>query len=186
MNFDSYTDASVALAVELVNSGGAGREEQLTDVASLQRLLRKHCATSIKVTRQEEVAQVHELRERLRAVFVAATGAADGRAAAELVNELLAESGTRPQLSAHDGEPWHLHYTPDDAPVVERVAAEAAMALAAVAASDGFARLRRCRAADCEDAFVDTSRNRSRKYCSPDCGNRTNVAAWRARQRSSG
>jgi predicted RNA-binding Zn ribbon-like protein len=185
VNFDSYADASVALAVDLVNSGGPGREEQLTGVTALQDLLREHCATSIRVTREEEVAEVHALRERLRAVFVAAEGEDGEPAAAALINELLAESGTRPQLSAHDGEPWHLHYTPDDAPVVERVAAEAAMALAAVAASDGFGRLRRCQATDCEDAFVDTSRNRSRKYCTTDCANRTNVAAWRARQRSS-
>lgn len=180
MKFDSYADACVAMAVDLVNSGGPERDERLVDTTALQAFLREHRATSMAVRSQQEVEAVRELRERLRPVF----SMDDEQRAAAMVNELLAEFGAQPQLSAHDGEPWHLHYAPPDAPLVARVGAEVAMGLAAVVVSDGFARLRRCEATDCEDAFVDTSRNRSRKYCSPDCGNRTNVAAWRARQRS--
>ena len=51
----------------------------------------------------------------------------------------------------------------------------------------GLERLRVCAASGCQRVFVDTSRNRSRRYCNPDiCGNRTNVAAFRARQRAAG
>jgi predicted RNA-binding Zn ribbon-like protein len=36
----------------------------------------------------------------------------------------------------------------------------------------------------CRGVFIDTSRNRSRRYCSDRCASRANVAAHRERQRS--
>ena len=45
------------------------------------------------------------------------------------------------------------------------------------------AALRICAAAGCGRWFADTSRNRSRRYCSGACASRTTVAAFRARQR---
>ncbi|MEO7071362.1 MAG: CGNR zinc finger domain-containing protein, partial [Nostocoides sp.] len=35
---------------------------------------------------------------------------------------------------------------------------------------------------DCDDVFVDLSRNRSKRFCDAICGNRENVAAYRARR----
>ena len=43
-------------------------------------------------------------------------------------------------------------------------------------------RLRVCAADDCDDVLVDLSKNRSRRFCEAGCGNRANVAAYRARQ----
>jgi predicted RNA-binding Zn ribbon-like protein len=49
--------------------------------------------------------------------------------------------------------------------------------------SDDLGRLRVCAADDCDAVLVDLSRNRSRRYCDTgNCGNRTNVAAYRARR----
>jgi predicted RNA-binding Zn ribbon-like protein len=43
-------------------------------------------------------------------------------------------------------------------------------------------RVKACRADDCRYAFVDTSKNRSRAWCSmQSCGNRAKVAAYRER-----
>ena len=36
----------------------------------------------------------------------------------------------------------------------------------------------------CEHVYVDTSPNRSRRYCSERCSSRANVAAYRARRRA--
>ena len=47
---------------------------------------------------------------------------------------------------------------------------------------DELARLRVCAADDCEDVVVDLSKNRSKRYCDGTCGNRANVAAYRARK----
>ena len=49
--------------------------------------------------------------------------------------------------------------------------------------ADELARLRVCAADDCEDVVVDLSKNRSKRFCDGGCGNRANVAAYRARRR---
>jgi predicted RNA-binding Zn ribbon-like protein len=62
------------------------------------------------------------------------------------------------------------------------MAVEAAMALVDVLRADELGRLRVCEAGDCQDVHVDLSRNRSRRFCESGCGNRANVAAYRARK----
>ena len=47
-------------------------------------------------------------------------------------------------------------------------------------------RLRRCAGDGCDQVLVDLSRNRSRRFCDAGCGNRANVAAYRARRRAAG
>ncbi|MEW9555726.1 CGNR zinc finger domain-containing protein [Nonomuraea sp. NPDC050783] len=113
------------------------------------------------------------LRQELAAVFDAA---GDERAVVARLNALLVRYPVRPQLSAHDGRPWHLHLAEDPA-------ATAVMGLAAVVAELGADRLGRCREPHCGRAFLDTSSNRSRRYCSARCASRANVAAHRARRR---
>lgn len=118
--------------------------------------------------------ELRELRDELARVFAAA---GDDDAVAALVNALLARYPVRPQLSAHDGQRWHLHLADDSA-------ACAVMGLAAVVAELGADRLGRCLDARCSRAFLDTSSNRSRRYCSARCASRANVAAFRARRRN--
>ncbi|MDA1003308.1 MAG: CGNR zinc finger domain-containing protein [Chloroflexi bacterium] len=64
--------------------------------------------------------------------------------------------------------------------------AAAALVLAHDAAVDGtWPRIRLCHADDCHWAFVDRSRNGSRRWCSMgDCGARAKARAYRARQRA--
>jgi predicted RNA-binding Zn ribbon-like protein len=178
-NFDPYMECSVSLAVDLVNSEDpvAGRDD-LAEPAGLAAFLAAHKMRIPKPTRGD-LGQIQEVRSALREVFHADRGRA-----VEILNGLLASSGARPVLTDHDG-PWHLHYTPIGTPIAPRIAAEAAMALSVVIASTGFDRLRTCEGERCVDVFVDESRNRSRRYCSPNvCGNRASVAAYRARQKA--
>lgn len=60
------------------------------------------------------------------------------------------------------------------------------LAHVARAMTDGtWSSLKACRADDCRWAFVDSSRNQSRHWCSMDvCGNRQKARAFRARARS--
>jgi predicted RNA-binding Zn ribbon-like protein len=99
------------------------------------------------------------------------------------VNGMLRNSGALPQLVRHGEWDYHLHATPSDAPLADRMAVEAAMAFVDVVRQGELDRLRVCGAADCGDVLVDLSKNRSRRYCSTACLNRTNVAAFRARRR---
>ena len=103
-------------------------------------------------------------------------------AAAELVNTLLRDAHALPQLVKHDSWDYHLHATPPDAPLADRMAVEAAMAFADVIRTQQLDRLRVCAADDCDSVHVDLSKNRSRRFCSTLCANRTNVAAYRTRQ----
>lgn len=181
-NFAPYLECSIALAVDLVNSmDPADGDDELTDPAALETFLHEHKMSRIRRPSRQDLGDVKALRSRLREVF----DAPDQQVAVERLNALLAETGARPELTNHDGEPWHLHYTPSGTPLAPRIAADTAMALSVVIAEDGFDRLRLCEGDQCSDVFVDESKNRSRRYCSPNtCGNRASVAAFRARQRA--
>jgi predicted RNA-binding Zn ribbon-like protein len=104
----------------------------------------------------------------------------DPDAAAGLVN--TAPRASALQLVKHDSWDYHLHATPPDAPLADRMAVEAAMAFADVIRSGQLDRLRACAAENCDNVHVDLSKNRSRRFCSVSCANRTNVAAYRTRQ----
>jgi predicted RNA-binding Zn ribbon-like protein len=180
VDFGHYSDASVALAVDLVNSlGSVSGAEYLRTPEDVREMLSKHGIPSPRTIRPRDVAEIHDVRERLRAIF----DAGDDGESMRRINSLLHDAGALPQVTNHDGR-WHLHYVPPDAPIARRVAAAAAMGLAAVMCEFGRDRLGVCSATNCDEVFVDTSRNRSRRYCDDTCSTRMNVAAYRARHRS--
>lgn len=181
LEFDPYIECSRDLAVDLVNTfDPTDGTEDLVDPAALGSFLRDHFPSwGPGDPTERELEEVRNLRWELRRVFEAA----DPEIAAGILNRLIADSGAHPEVTNHDG-PWHLHFAPLGAPPAKRVAAEAATALAVIIASGSFDRLRSCEGVRCVDVFVDESRNRSRRYCSPSvCGNRASVKAYRARQR---
>jgi len=181
VNFDAYTDLSVVTAVDLVNTLDVETgKDFLTEPEHLAKFLDDHLDSYARPLTRSDVTEVQGLRERLRLAFT--LGSID--TVVDLLNDLLAESSALPQLTDHDGV-WHFHFTPPESSLFAHMAAEAAMGLASVIRDHGLERLRVCAANGCSRVFVDTSRNRSRRYCNPDiCGNRTNVAAFRARQRA--
>ena len=70
------------------------------------------------------------------------------------------------------------------ASVSELLISESLMGLANLVCDLGATRLGLCQAVKCENVFVDTSPNQSRRYCSDRCSSRANVAAFRARQKA--
>ena len=85
-------------------------------------------------------------------------------------------------VSVHGGHP-HLHFEPQDAGVAPWLSAVTAMGLSVVVCDYGSDRLGVCDSHQCADVYVDTSRNRSRRYCSDTCASRENVAAYRKRHK---
>ncbi|MCG5472494.1 CGNR zinc finger domain-containing protein [Micromonospora sp. LAH09] len=66
------------------------------------------------------------------------------------------------------------------------VVGEIVRSVAALVTEGNWSRLRLCANEDCRVVFYDTSRNRSRRWHSYEfCGNRANVAAYRARSAGS-
>jgi predicted RNA-binding Zn ribbon-like protein len=180
MNFTHYTDNEANIGADLVNSlGSITGTEFLPDPDAVRAFLDEHEITFHGRITQRDVEALRELRKRFRAVFEASTD----EEAATRINRLLQGHAARPQITDHDGHPWHLHYTPEGAGVVAHVATTAAMGLAVVMSEFGTERFGICAADECRDVFVDTSRNSSRRYCNDTCSSRMNVAAYRARRK---
>jgi predicted RNA-binding Zn ribbon-like protein len=174
MVFAHDTSAALVLAADLVNA------DELTDTGVLEVFLDKHQVEPRPHATQADLDAVRALRPRLRAVWQAATG----EDLAELINTLLRDSGARPWLTDHGGGwGWHLHVTDHEAPLEDRITAQAAFAFADLVRLGEAERLRLCGAPDCDAVLVDLSKNRSRLYCDTgNCGNRQHVAAYRERR----
>jgi len=175
------TRCALDLVVDLVNTTPDGDvTDGLPDVAALEDFAREHDLSDVGALSEFDLSAVRKIRGRFAAVFATT----DARTAAGLINELVAAAGTTPRLTAHDGYDWHVHYFAPGASVADHIAADCGMALAFFVVAGEQERLRRCEAPDCRRAFVDLSRNRSRRYCdSRTCGNRLHVAAYRARRK---
>lgn len=169
MRFDVAANLAAVQAAELVNLWADGELDaaafaEVYDVSGVREGLDEAALADLAV-----------LAEELAAVF----GGPDPR---EEVNRLLARVELRPHLTDHDDRGHHLHYEAATAGLVERVRANTLMGLA-VLLCDEHERIGTCDAERCERAWVDTSRNARRRFCSTACANRTHVAAHRARQR---
>jgi predicted RNA-binding Zn ribbon-like protein len=128
---------------------------------------------------------VHTLRRfqsDLRLVFEAASTCQD-MVVVERLNALLADHPVTPYIAGHDSQSWHLRVS-DRSSVADVLIAEALVGLAVVVCDFGATRPGVCRASGCAQVFVDTSPNRSRRYCSERCSSRANVAAYRARRKA--
>ena len=183
MLFAPDTEESLAVVVALGNTApGASRSggDELATVDQLAGLLVRFSYTGRIDHDEAELRDVRQAREQLRRVWTL-----DRDEAVGAVNAMLRDAKALPFLTRHDALDWHLHATSPDAPLAERIRAEAALALIDVIRMNEMRRLRVCAADDCRDVFVDLSKNRSRRFCDGGCGNRSNVAAYRARLRQS-
>lgn len=179
MLFAHDTEVGLNAAAALVNTGpGSGTtRELLPDPAALAAFLDTWEFTGDRAGDTAELAGVHALRAELGEMWDAET---DGVVA--VVNRLLREGKAEPQLVRHDDWGWHVHATEQHAPVPNRMAVEAAMAMADLVRAEELERLGRCRAEGCGAALVDLTKNRSRRFCDATCANRTHAAAYRARR----
>ncbi|GAB2795247.1 CGNR zinc finger domain-containing protein [Streptomyces daliensis] len=183
MQINHDTRCALDDVVDLLNTCADGEApDTLASVTDLRAYVERNDVSDVGTLTEADLRAVRSVRERFARVFAAE----DARTASELINALVAEAGTTPQLTDHDGYDWHVHYFAPGASVADHLAADGGMALAFIIVSGERDRLRRCGAPDCGRAFIDLSRNRSRRYCdSRTCGNRLHVAAYRARQRES-
>lgn len=168
-------------AVDLANTWDPKQvdPERLPDLPALRAYLRDE-PTLVADATEDDLVRLREVRGGIRAV----AEAPDERTAMGRLNVLLAGVRAVPEMSGHDGEPWHLHLTSAGSPVSDHVATRALLGLAAQLNDTGWERLGQCQLSDCWDVYIDTSSNRSRRYCSDACTNRANVRAHRARRKA--
>jgi predicted RNA-binding Zn ribbon-like protein len=155
-----------------------GITDELTDPGALTEWLRGRALVDRQArATASDLRTALDLRAGLRQAMVAHH---DGHTDATLpgLDEIAANlplrmvfEGTRPRLTpAVDGATAGL--------------ARLLIAMADAQTDGGWSRLKLCVADDCQWAFYDTSKNRSRHWCSMGvCGNRQKTRAYRARQR---
>jgi predicted RNA-binding Zn ribbon-like protein len=174
--FAHDTEVALNAAAALVNTQSEGG---LDDLAELDAFVAEWGWTGSRRRTKTELDAVQALRPRLQRLWHE-----DEDGVVKIVNRLLREASALPQLVKHDEWDYHLHATSSDQPLADRMAVEAAMAFVDVVRTCELDRLRVCAADDCADVLVDLSKNRSRRFCEKGCGNRANVAAYRARRRT--
>jgi predicted RNA-binding Zn ribbon-like protein len=177
VDYGTYSAEALQLALDLANTDVSSRsavEEYLRANAEWIR------CDDLAIS-DADLADLAELAAGVRAVVASRTD----DEVVERLNELLDCSSPEPRATNHDGV-LHLHFSGDDASIVDQLSATVAMGVTQVVVRYGRQRLGICAAEDCADVFVDTSRNRSRRYCSDTCASRTTVSAYRARQRAAG
>ena len=165
MDLNSYAE----LAVRLVNTAGGGGEEgdRLASLDGLRELVadRQHLNTGVT---RNDLEALRGLRTEFRAFFLACSHG-EGEDAAGRLNALLIQHPVHPQLSGHDSQPWHVHYT-ESGSVADKYAAGAVMGLAVVLSDLGIDRFGVCQAAGCGGVFIDFTGDHGRAYCSEKCG----------------
>ena len=167
MDLSSYAE----LAVRLVNTSSLGHEggDQLTTLDGLRALVadREHLNHGIS---RVDLEALRQLRTEFRAFFVACS-LGDGADAAARLNELLIQYPVHPQLSGHDGQAWHVHYT-ESGSMSDKYAAGAAMGLAVRLTELGLDRFGVCQAAPCLGVFIDTTARRDQAVLLRRCADR--------------
>jgi predicted RNA-binding Zn ribbon-like protein len=172
MDFVRYAERSAGL----VNA-------DLEDAAHLIHFLDGREWLHPAVVDKDAVALRRFVRE-LRPVFEASNDR-DEAGVVDRLNALLARHPVTPTISGHEEGRWHMHVADRQSSVSELLIAESLMGLSTLVCDLGATRLGVCDASSCDQVFVDTSPNQSRRYCSDRCSSRANVAAYRARQRAS-
>lgn len=171
MDFVRYADLAASLVSAPLESW-----EDLSRCLTERRWLRSKLD-------QRDLPALKRLRRELRPIFEA-SDAGDEEKVVSLVNALLARHPVSPYIAGHDSETWHLHVAQRGSSVAALVTAECVMGLAMLVVDYGPTRLGVCASDKCDAVFIDTSPNKSRRYCSDRCSSRANVAAYRARRKS--
>lgn len=174
-------DAAIELA-NVVAGAPLPEHESLDQRERLRRVLLDHDVVRAGEATDDELDAFADRLLPLSRLVHSLPGA-ELPAVVEAVNAQLGSWAIAPSLSSHDGFALHLHWTPPSTPFAHQVAVDLLMAVARTLCDHGTGRFGRCAADDCDRVFYDTTKNRSRRFCTdPRCASRTHTAAHRARQ----
>ncbi len=176
VRFDSHVIDLLRVATDLVNlltcEETGGRESNpptgsyLRQVLS-QTLIREDRAPTVTY---EDAAILQRFALEARPVFEAVADE-DFNEAAARVNELLRWTCPQPRLDLFDGA-WHMHFHGPTDRLGEGWVAGCAAALTMAIGSADAGRLGVCEAPRCDRAYVDRSKNGTRRFCGVTCQNR--------------
>jgi len=176
-----YVDGA-ALVSDLVNTVPGHRlGDRLTSAQELTAFLAAHDLAHDRVTGRD-VTAVRTLRGELVALFTLGTDAEVLSSVSEILEPCPHRLVVGPDHASAKHGDWRLATTPD-ASYIDQLRLVAGTSLLAVIQALGRERLRDCSSPDCTGMFIDTSNTGRRRFCIPRiCGNRLNVARYRAKQ----
>jgi predicted RNA-binding Zn ribbon-like protein len=174
------TQAEADLLVAFVNTRDL--EEGTDEIGDPERLrdwVEERTGEYLPAPDEESLTRVLELRESLRALLRTNNGGETDARVLGPLREAAERSRYRTTLSA-DGE---LTLAPARADL-SGFEARLLLAIERLQAQGVWLRLKACTDEGCQWAFLDTTRNRSRTWCSmEECGNREKTRRYRARGR---
>jgi predicted RNA-binding Zn ribbon-like protein len=171
VNLSSYAELAVRLANTAVQA--EGEPDSLGCSADCAKAF-SDCIT-VDVTHRD-LAVLKYLRDEFTGIFTAAA-AGDDKTAISRLNALLVQFPIQPELVGHDDQRWHVHLAKHGS-AADQFAAGAVIGLALTVSLYGVSRLGICAIASCPRIFIDSSTNKSRRYCT-EHGTRGNVSTLR-------
>jgi predicted RNA-binding Zn ribbon-like protein len=179
--FNAYKEQLGDFVQDLINTYDPFLEqpEHLREVSDLEQFLRQRGFALSHPLHPKDLDNVRELRETLRSIW----NNSNVDTMREQLNVLL--SGEQLSLQLNDDMNWRFALDPETG-LLQGIGVAAALGIALLLQEYGHERMRACASNPCRDVFVDTSRNKSRRFCSERCANRYNVAAFRGRQKDDG
>lgn len=178
---NTYKDSPISLAEDLINTYDTflGQPEHLLTPTDLRLFLEQHGVEIYTPPTEEDLEAVRVLREALRTIW----NAESPSLATERLNHLFASLRATPQTEIEEDDKVRLTLLVEpQMSLIERLTLATALDIVNLLQTYGLERLHFCASEPCRDVFVDTSRNRTRRFCSDRCANRYNVAAFRERR----
>jgi predicted RNA-binding Zn ribbon-like protein len=171
----------IDLLVDFVNTRDVEEDtDSIADPALLTEWIGARTGEHLPELAPADVQRLHELRESLRGMMLANNGAEVSARDLEPVRAAAERSRFRLAFDAEGG----LALTPARADL-SGFEATLLLALEHLQCHGVWPRLKACTDETCHWAFYDTTRNRSRTWCSMDvCGNREKTKRYRERKGS--
>ncbi len=179
MNSPRERDPALELIRDFVNTRDIDEgTEAIGDPTALATWVSGATSIQTPVPGPAQHARTLELRESLRAMLLANNGVEIDPA--DLAPLDAAAERARVSVGVEGGE-VELRPEPEGLAAFE---VRLLLAIAYAQSRGSWARIKACPAGDCQWAFYDESRNRSRTWCSMEvCGNRSKTRSYRSRHR---
>jgi predicted RNA-binding Zn ribbon-like protein len=179
-SLNKATQAEADLLVAFVNTADLeARSEEIGDPERLRDWVEKRTGEYLPTPDEADHVRVLELREALRALLRVNNGGEAGKADLAPLHEAAERSRYRTAFDA-DGR---LTLAPARADL-SGFEARLLLAIERIQCQGAWPRLKACTDDGCQWAFFDTTRNRSRTWCSmEECGNKEKTRRYRERRR---
>jgi predicted RNA-binding Zn ribbon-like protein len=169
------------LLVDLINTHYLGDGSDVLTEAGASQWLRDHVGQQPRNGTAGALAPLRRVREGLRQMAIANNGGRPDAAVVAQADTALRRAPIVVGLSDGDGVPAARSTAPYG--TMENMLATVAIAYLSSRSGGVWHRVKACAEPGCRWAFLDLSRNGSKRWCEmSECGNRAKNRAWRSRQ----